>query len=148
MGRAMAATPPMDDGRAGRGSEPSARIAHLPAPYPLAILEQGLVRGEHPAADRQRMFFCCLPVAQPYIVGETGWLQGDTPEQAHATPLTAGSSPAISRREHMARTRKSPIRIRLRVANRPGQVFRAGKGRGSYRRAAARVQIAREQAEE
>lgn len=55
---------------------------------------------------------------------------------------------AISRREHMARTRKSPIRIRLRVANRPGQVFRAGKGRGSYRRAAARVQIVREQAEE
>lgn len=48
----------------------------------------------------------------------------------------------------MARTKKSPIRIRLRVANRPGQVFRAGKGRGSYRRAAARVQITRQQADD
>lgn len=48
----------------------------------------------------------------------------------------------------MARARKSSIRIRLRVANRPGQVFRAGKGRGSYRRAAAKVQIAGQQAEE
>ncbi len=48
----------------------------------------------------------------------------------------------------MARTRKSPIRIRLQVANRPGQVFRAGKGRGSYRRAAARVQIVKQQTEE
>ncbi len=46
------------------------------------------------------------------------------------------------------RTRKSPIRIRLRVANRAGQVFRPGRGRGSYRRAAAKTQIARQLADE
>ena len=46
------------------------------------------------------------------------------------------------------RTRKSPIRIRLRVANRPGQVFRAGKGRGSYRRASAKAQISKQLVDE
>ena len=44
----------------------------------------------------------------------------------------------------MTRKKRSPIRIRLRVANRPGQIFHAGKGRGSYRRCAAK-QLVRQQ---
>ena len=38
----------------------------------------------------------------------------------------------------MTRAKRSPLRIRLRVANRPGQIFHAGKGRGSYRRCAVK----------
>ena len=52
------------------------------------------------------------------------------------------------REEQNMRPRKSPIRIRLRVANRPGQVFRPGRGRGSYRRATAKAHITRQLAEE
>lgn len=44
----------------------------------------------------------------------------------------------------MTRAKRSPIRIRLRVANRPGQIFHAGKGRGSYRRCTVK-QLIRQQ---
>jgi hypothetical protein len=85
-------------------------------------------------------------VVRPYIVGETGRLWGC----ARAGPRNPGhrTITGTTTGENMARTRKSPIRIRLRVANRPGQVFRAGKGRGSYRRATAKVQLVKQQADE
>ena len=92
------------------------------------------------------MFFVAIPWSGPILSAKPVGC-GTAPVQPYVTMAVGISLPGL-RRNEMARTRKSPIRIRLRVANRPGQVFRAGKGRGSYRRAAARVQITRQQADD
>ncbi|MDO5674404.1 MAG: hypothetical protein Q4G66_05745 [bacterium] len=48
----------------------------------------------------------------------------------------------------MKKTKKSPVRVRVPVAQRPGQVFRARKGRGSYLRRQLKKQLRREVQEE
>ncbi|NLZ18257.1 MAG: hypothetical protein GX087_11095 [Desulfobulbaceae bacterium] len=48
----------------------------------------------------------------------------------------------------MKKVKKSPIRVRVPVAQRPGQVFRAVKGRGSYLRRRLKKQLRRELQEE
>jgi len=44
----------------------------------------------------------------------------------------------------MQKRRRSPVHIRVPVAQKPGQVFRGLKGRGSYQRQRLKKQLRRE----